>query len=220
MYSARCAVRSRRRINALLPWWALCSVCGLVLLAVLTPFLLTWLAPQSLDWTRLSAISQTYAAVSIPLSGAALIGVVWSLLLQARAVRADTTDRFRQSLRELLLVAVEDDSLLACWDPPLTPITREEFRLQFYNNAIINGWRAEYQNGTIPDPVMRDALYRMMRGQIGRRNYASTRELWWREMQSMDARSRRFLTLMEEAFQAAVAEGPALAPGDYFLPDP
>ncbi|MEU7584413.1 DUF6082 family protein [Streptomyces sp. NPDC041068] len=210
-------MRIRQRIIRVLPW--ACSAVALIGLGAAMPFLLNWAAPESTDWDRLSSISQTYAALSIPLSGAALLGVVWSLIFQARALEKDSNDRYRGALRELLLHTAEDPSLLVCWDPPMSPMTQEQYRLQIFNNAIILSWRAEYLNGMIPDAMMRDQLYRMLRGQVGQKNYASTRALWLSQGARFSGKAKRFVQLLEEAFQAAAAAGPALTLEDYFLPD-
>ncbi|MFI9773076.1 DUF6082 family protein, partial [Streptomyces sp. NPDC052415] len=131
----------------------------------------------------------------------------------------DSNDRYRGALRELLVHTVEDPSLLVCWDPPMAPMTQEKYRLQIFNNAIILSWRAEYLNGMLPDAVMRDQLYRMLRGQVGNDNYSATRALWLSEVAHRNGKPKRFAQLMEEAYQAAVAAGPALTLEDYFLPD-
>ncbi len=210
-------MRVSQRLTRALPWAS--GALTLIGLGAATPVLLSWAAPESTDWGRLSDISQTYSALSIPLSGAALLGVVWSLVFQARALQADSTDRYRGALRELLLRTVEDPSLLICWDPPMAPMTQEQYRLQYFNNAIILSWRAEYLNGMLPDAIVRDQLYRMMRGQVGQRNYCATRGVWLSEVDHLNGKSKRFVQLMEAAYQAAVAAGPVLTPENYFLPD-
>lgn len=210
-------MRVRQRIIRALPWAS--GAVTLIGLGAATPILLNWAAPESTDWDRLSNISQTYSALSIPLSGAALLGVVWSLIFQARALEKDSNDRYRGALRELLLHTVEDPSLLVCWDPPMAPMTQEQYRLQCFNNAIILSWRAEYLNGVLPDAIMRDQLYRMLRGQVGKDNYSATRTLWLNEGVHYNGKPKRFAQLMEDAYQAAVAAGPALTLEDYFLPD-
>ncbi|MET7485521.1 DUF6082 family protein [Streptomyces sp. NPDC005538] len=200
-----------------IPWGAACVVLGL--LTILTPLALGWGAPENVDWGRLSEISQTYAAVSIPLSGAALLGVAWSLVLQARQLRIDNEDRSRSAHRELLLRSVEDEDLLVCWEPPLYPMTREQYRRVAFINAIYNGWRIEYFSGLISDDVLQSAALRTMRGEVGRTHWKTTRPIWAAEAASMGRKYRNFVSVMDLALELAEAEGPPLTPGDYFLPD-
>ncbi|MFI9771678.1 hypothetical protein ACIHJG_33090 [Streptomyces sp. NPDC052415] len=70
-------MRVRQRIIRALPWAS--GALALIGLGAATPLLLNWAAPESADWDRLSSISQTYSALSIPLSGAALLGGVCQL---------------------------------------------------------------------------------------------------------------------------------------------
>ncbi|MEV5907537.1 DUF6082 family protein [Streptomyces chartreusis] len=209
---------SQRRSPQWIPWVTACS--ALALLTVLTPFTLAWSAPKDMEWERLSLISQTYAAVSIPLTGAALLGVVWSLALQTRQSRNDNEDRSRASMRELLLRSVEDDNLLVCWAPPASPMTREQYRQAAFINAIYNGWRTEYANGMIPDAVLYSTALRTMKGEIGRNHWKATRLLRQEEARgSASRRHLKFVQIMDQALEQAEAEGPPVSPKDYFLPD-
>ncbi|MFF3888818.1 DUF6082 family protein [Streptomyces sp. NPDC001914] len=206
-----------RRISQWAPWVAACT--GITILTFAIPFILTLAAPNEMKWGLLSDISQTYGAVSIPLSGAALLGIAWSLILQARQLRIENADRSRSSLRELLLQSVEDPALLVCWEPPMYPMTREEYRRTAFLSAIYNGWRAEHANGMISDDILRYAAVRTMRGEAGRNHWKNTRAVWHTEASSSDRKFRRFVTIMDEALNIAEAEGPPVGLGDYFLPD-
>jgi hypothetical protein len=55
-------------------WWLAGVAAFIVILA--TPFLLESVAPNGHNWERLSSISQTYSAMSVLFSAAALLGVV------------------------------------------------------------------------------------------------------------------------------------------------
>ncbi|MEU5394635.1 DUF6082 family protein [Streptomyces tibetensis] len=173
-----------------------------------------------MEWDRLSEISQTYAAVSIPLSGAALLGVVWSLTLQTRQARVDNEDRSRAAIRELLMRSIEDDNLLVCWAPPASPMTREQYRQATFINAVYNGWRAEYLNGMITDEVLLSTALRTMKGEIGRSHWNATKSLRQAEAMSFGSKKQqKFVQIMDQALKQAEAEGPPVSPEDYFLPD-
>ena len=66
---------------------------GLLSLVLFSPLLLRELTHvKGIDWQQLSNVGQTYGAASAILSGIALVGVVFSLLVQARQAK---TERIR-----------------------------------------------------------------------------------------------------------------------------
>ncbi|MFD8568249.1 DUF6082 family protein [Streptomyces sp. NPDC059639] len=199
-----------------IPW--LTTITALLAITLLTPFIMKQWAPSGMKWGELSDISQTYAAVSIPMSAAALIGVTWSLVLQARQMRAENEERWLSTLREMLMASVNDPSLLPCWEPPAEPTTQEAYRRAVFINVIFNGWRGEYMNGLIGDDILRAVASRTMGGEVARGHWGATRHIWHEEAKTMGKKYARFVTVMDEAWEVAKAQGPALSPNDYFLP--
>ncbi|MEV6759666.1 DUF6082 family protein [Streptomyces sp. NPDC051105] len=123
------------------------SPVGLGVLATLNS-----LAPRHLAWERLSAVSQTYGAVSVFISAAALAGVAPSLAYEARQTRTQNEESHRSAHRELVILTFSDPSLPS----------------------------------------------------------------WHRY--SAGSRERRFVTLTEAAYRAALAAGDPVLTVDYFLP--
>lgn len=199
-----------------LPW----AGCALTLCAVtiLAPFAMKWWAPAGMKWGELSDVSQTYSAVSIPLSGAALVGVVWSMVVQARQLRIANDNEMRASQRELVLLALDDPELLVCWDPPATPTTHARARQYAYYNLILSAWRVEYLNGTTPEATTLRSARVLMKGEIGREFWKTRRHGWEAYAATRGRRDRQFVRIMDEALKLAEQDGPATPPDRYFAP--
>ncbi|MFF0213294.1 DUF6082 family protein [Streptomyces vinaceus] len=84
----------------------------LVTLVGAGPHLLSWIAPNSLNWQELSLISQTYSAISVVISAAALLGLVVSISVQARQARLEGEQTFRAAHRELTILTLGDSALM------------------------------------------------------------------------------------------------------------
>ncbi|MFJ8605667.1 DUF6082 family protein [Streptomyces sp. NPDC093675] len=172
-----------------------------------------------MDWAALSDISQTYAAISVPLTAAALLGAVASLTYQARQAKVGHEETRNATHRSLISATLEDPDLRVCWGPPLTPVTATQYRQFVYTNMIISFWHSEYTlgGGAASDAIIRFNATRLFQGAVGREYWAS----WssgWRET-SFGRKSRRFVHILDEAFEAARALGAPVATSDYFLPE-
>lgn len=66
--------------------WVLWTTAGLGLIALIAgfPFILSASAPSSMDWNRLSEVSQAYGAVAVLFSAAAFLGAIISIPYQSR----------------------------------------------------------------------------------------------------------------------------------------
>lgn len=206
------------RLLRWLPWVAASGV--LLALTILTPFILVWWSPSGLKWDRLSEISQTYSAVSILLSGAALLGVVWSLMMQARQMRIANDNELRAAHRELMMQALHDPVLQECWEPPAIRTTRERARQMLYVNLIFSGWRVDYLNGASTDAGVLRAAEILMRGEIARDFWRTRRAGWHVTANAMSRKDRRFVALLDEAVKKADQAGPPMPVEDYYLPHP
>jgi hypothetical protein len=194
---------------------------GLAVVAVtlVTPLALDALAPKDLDWGRLSDISQTYGAVSVFVSAAALVGVALSLAYQARQTRIQNEEAHRSAHRELVVLSLSDPAYQVCWEPPNTRTTQERWRQLLVANLIVSMWSSDYKLGFLDDRTTRAVLSDYFRGEIGRAYWHNSGPSWHRYFdEGRDARQRRFVNLAEEAYAAAVAAGPPILTRDYFDP--
>ncbi|MFD7282958.1 DUF6082 family protein [Streptomyces sp. NPDC059862] len=191
---------------------------AVVVLTILAPFVMKWWAPGGMKWEELSNVSQTYGAVSIPLSGAALFGVVWSLVMQARQMKISNEIEYRASHRDLLMRALDDPTYQFCWEPPTAPVTQERYRQQLYAKLIISDWRVEYLNGTAADDTILFWGQNGMASEIMREFWRTRSVLWATEAKTMGPKDRKFVELLDEAMRRAEAAGPAVPPDEYFLP--
>ncbi|MET7696738.1 DUF6082 family protein [Streptomyces sp. NPDC005485] len=192
----------------------------LLAMMMLTPFALKWWAPQKLQWSHLSDVSQTYAAVSIPLSGAALLGVVWSLIMQARQLKITNDNEFRAAHRELIMQALQDPALQECWEPPAVPTTQTRARQILYINIIFSNWRVDYLNGTASEEAVQLSAQSVMKGEIAREFWQTRRALWHAWARTQGRKDRRFVEILDEALKLSDAAGPPIAARDYFTPEP
>ncbi|MFD3582940.1 DUF6082 family protein [Streptomyces sp. NPDC058683] len=184
-----------------------------------TPFALDSLAPRHLAWERLSAISQTYGAVSVLISAAALAGVALSLAYEARQTRTQNEESHRSAHRELVILTLSDPSFQVCWEPPNTPMTQEKWKQLLVANLIVSMWSSDYKLGLVDDRTTRATLDDYFRGEVGRNYWHNSGPSWHRySAGSRDRRERRFVTLAEEAYRAALAAGDPVLTVDYFLP--
>jgi uncharacterized membrane protein len=106
---------SRRSLLIVAVVLGLTAILGLV---VLSPFALEVLAHSRGDWTQLSDVGQTYGAVSALLSSLALVGIIVSLLYQARDSRASHEEVSRTLQHDLLKMELGDVSLMNSFGAP------------------------------------------------------------------------------------------------------
>ncbi|MFF7984853.1 DUF6082 family protein [Streptomyces sp. NPDC007901] len=184
-----------------------------------TPFTLRSLAPKGTDWERLSAVSQTYGAVSVLISAAALVGVAVSLAYQGRQTRIQNEEAHRSAHRELVLLTLSDPAYEVCWEPPNTSMTREKWKQLLVANLIVSMWSTDYKLGLMDSHLARSVLQDYFRGEVGRAYWHNSGPSWHRYFaNSRDKHEREFLGLAEEAYRSAVAAGAPVPTSAYFLP--
>ncbi|MEU6996384.1 DUF6082 family protein [Streptomyces sp. NPDC046465] len=207
----------RRRSTAA---WGSAAMASFAIIAA-TPFLLDGLAPHGMDWNRLSDISQTYGALSVLFSAAALVGVVLSIAHQARQTRIQNVESHRSAHRELTALTLSDPDFLLCWEPPNTPMTRERWRQLLVSNLIVSMWSSDFTLNLFDEHALRALLQDYFRGEIGRAYWANSGPSWHRLTESdPDSRMRAFVRVADRAFAAAVADGPPVPAAAYFTPPP
>ncbi|MEU4496047.1 DUF6082 family protein [Streptomyces sp. NPDC023998] len=193
---------------------------GLAFIALFAagPHLLSWIAPEGLNWQKLSLISQTYGAVSVVISAAALLGVVVSISLQARQSRMEGEQTFRAAHRELTILTLGDSALMRCWEPPRIPMTEERRKQVIVTNLIMSMWSSDHRLMRINDQAMRVALDGHFRGEVARVHWENSGPSWRANVTAVgDPHGTRFVDLVDAAYTAAVASGPPVTDGQYFI---
>ncbi|MFI7356243.1 DUF6082 family protein [Streptomyces avidinii] len=184
---------------------------GLLGLVASTPFMLSALAPDGTDWNKLSDISQAYGAVSVVLSAIALAGVALSLLFQVRQARASTEQTVRDSHLQLVTLALSNPDLLLAWSPPVAPVTLKRHQQHLITSLALGELLHRFRIGHLSDEKLAVKINSHFRGEIAREQWEREGPGWRRTMEAGDRRDQVFVRLVDEHYQAAVAEGPALA---------
>ncbi|MFI6942573.1 DUF6082 family protein [Streptomyces sp. NPDC050418] len=186
--------------------WSLTGVAVLSVIAS-TPFLLVAVAPDGQNWGELSDISQTYGALSVLFSGAALLGVIVSLVYQARLSALERAETQRSVHRELLTMSFGDPDLIPCWPPWPQQVTATRWKQLAYINLIYNSWYTDYRLGRSNEEVARTTLANHFRGQLAR-TYWEMHVEEWREVTRAEGSRRavRYFHLTKEAYAQAVAD--------------
>ncbi|MFG2501975.1 DUF6082 family protein [Streptomyces sp. NPDC048441] len=195
------------------------STATLAALAVIftTPFLLDRLAPRGMDWDRLSNVSQTYGALSVLFSAAALVGVVLSISHQARQTRVQNEESHLSAHRELTLLTLDDPAFLVCWEPPNTPVSQQRWRQLLVSNLIVSMWSRDFKLNLYDEPTIRVTLEDYFRGEVGRAYWANSRPSWQRLAESgSDRRLCSFVRIADAAYATAAASGPPTPSAAYF----
>ena len=182
-----------------------------IALVALSPFAFELLESiNGVNWQRLSDIGQTYGAASALLSALAITGVAISLVLQAKEMASSRRQSSRTFHHELLRMAADEPRYLECWGPRLYP-TLDEERRGMYCNLILSFWQMNYENDNYPENALRFAAAEHFRGEVGRQNWAKIGRQ--RAQNSAGRRSRRFMQILDEEYQKAVATGPPVPRG-------
>lgn len=187
----------------------------------LTPIILKGLSSLGGDWQSLSNVGQAYGFLSVIFSGAALIGVAISLAYQAHQTNISNEEERRAAHRELALMSINDPELLVCWQPSQGPLPLALARQLHFTHLIVTQYYSDYLLKRVNDEATRVQLELHFRGERARDHWVD-RSVGWREFAEAtgDARQIRFVDLVDEAYENAVAAGPSIAASSYFAPDP
>ncbi|MFI2424983.1 DUF6082 family protein [Streptomyces sp. NPDC018955] len=194
-----------------------CAGAMVLLLALLiTPWALEQVAPTQQDWNRLSDISQTYGALSVPISAIALSGVAASLIYQVRQTNIANQEAQRSSHRQMLMYALEHPEFLVCWEP-VSGMSTVEMRRLIYTNMIVSNWHSDYVLRRWNDREARARFSVHFQGAVARTHWEKTASNWRRVAEaSGDTRRVHFVDIADESYAAAVAAGPGVPPEAYF----
>ncbi|MFJ9742207.1 DUF6082 family protein [Streptomyces sp. NPDC101166] len=205
------------------PWkhWTLwiAAGTGAVALVAWTPFILRAAAPAGMDWSRLSEVSQAYGAVAVIFSAAAFLGAMVSIWHQAKQTRI-MHEEIRSSMhKELMLRALDDETLMHCWEPPPEPCTFQEARQHTFCNLIYRLWLTDYLVGRMTRASTRLTLEAHFRGEVARRHWRISGQGWndWANA-SANRREQDFVSLTQHVFERATAAGPPVEANSYYVP--
>lgn len=196
-------------------WWLAGVAAFIVILA--TPFLLESVAPNGHNWEQLSLISQTYSAMSVLFSAAALLGVVVSIRHQARQTSIANEEAHRGWHRELVLFLVQNPELMPATDAPRVPTTELQGRRMVICNLFLASWRSEYVLHRVNRQQLLVTLHLHFRSALAREHWSRV-SATWRQTEEADSnpRSLGFVDLVDEVYAAAVEAGPGVAPEAYY----
>ncbi|MEV0475634.1 DUF6082 family protein [Streptomyces prunicolor] len=198
--------------------WIAVAVAAALGLVLMTPFLLMEVGPKDADWAKLSQISQAYGALSVILSAGALAGVAASLAYQSRQTRIATEETTWTAHRELLLLSLAKPEFLTCWEPPSIPMTSDEWRRIVYTNLILQDWEKTYSFGLMTDAQLTRTFELHFEGQTARDHWRNSREHYLRYADGgANRRTRQFARVADQSYDAAVAAGPGVSAGGYFV---
>ncbi|WP_405925191.1 DUF6082 family protein [Streptomyces sp. NBC_00035] len=192
---------------------------GVIALVAWSPFMLRAVAPSGMDWDRLSEVSQAYGAVAVLFSAAAFLGAIVSIFHQAKQTRIMHEDIRSSMHKELALRALDDETLMHCWDPPPSPCTFAEARQHTYCNLIYRLWLTDYVVTRTTLESAQLTLEIHFKGAVARRHWGIFGPLWIDWAQANDNRpEREFISVTQRVYEKAVAAGPPVEASSYFLP--
>ena len=203
--------RSRSR-KAMISMAVLAATVGALGLVLLSPLLLRQLGTlRGVDWTRLSNIGQTYGAASAILSALALGAVAVSLLVQARQTKVQQIQAVLGYHLELMRMTLDDPPVyLPCWGwnldmPEVTRKRQQIFTIMMMNHEVMG-----YMVGVTSELSLRGVfLADLFQGEVGRQYWKHARDVWTLELRE-SRRGRRFVQIVENEYNRAVAAGPPL----------
>ncbi len=206
--------RSRSR-KAMISMAVLAATAGVLGLVLLSPLLMRQLGTLwGLDWARLSNIGQTYGAASAILSALALGAVAVSLLVQARQTKVQQIQAVRGFHLELLRMTLDDPAVyIPCWGWNLDMPEEARERQQIFMIMMMNYEAMGYAIGVVSESSLRGSfLADMFQSEVGRQYWNHARSAWTLDL-SESRRGRRFVQIVEDEYNRAVATGPPLVTG-------
>ncbi len=171
-----------------------------------SPIALSVFGGTTNHWQRLSFIGQTYGAASALLSVLALVGVMVTLVYQARETKLSREEARRQAVSDLLTMAMNDPDLDECWGPVPENEDAKTRKQQLYTNMIISEWEMSFETNALSETRLRVIANEMFHGQVGRIFWRNAREA---RLSTSDNRvTRRFHEILDEEYHRASAQAP------------
>ncbi|WP_433472784.1 DUF6082 family protein [Spirillospora sp. CA-142024] len=179
------------------------SLLAIVALGLLgaSPWALRAFEGPTARWERLSFIGQTYGAASALLAAVALVGIVATLIFQARETKIAREEARRIAIAELLKMAMDAPDLDAAWGPVPEGEDRKARRQLMYINMIISEWQMSFETKALPETRLRAISREMFSAHPGRSYWREAREV--RMSTSETIRARRFHQILDEEYNRA-----------------
>jgi Family of unknown function (DUF6082) len=182
------------------------SLLAIIGLVILSPFALNELTHSGRNWSQLSNIGQTYGAVSALLSSLALVGVVISLLYQARDSRVAHEEATRTLQHELLKIELEDPVLMTAGGAPWgLPISSDftSIRQFLFVQMWISFLAGNYAIGESSEAGVRHiAANELFRSKAGRSYWEAVGQS---QLDISRGRSKHFFQILDEEYKKVLS---------------
>ncbi|TDC82578.1 hypothetical protein E1285_30485 [Actinomadura sp. 7K507] len=152
-------------------------------------------------WERL-----TLGAVSAVVAAVALVGIVATLIFQARETKIAREEARRIAIAELLKMAMDDPDLDEAWGPVPAGEDRKARRQLMYINMIISEWQVSFETKALPEVRLRAISREMFSAHPGRAYWREARQV--RTSTSETKRARRFHQILDDEYNRAPAPPP------------
>ncbi|GGV02175.1 hypothetical protein GCM10010182_19730 [Actinomadura cremea] len=172
-----------------------------------SPWALRVFDGSTAHWERLSFIGQTYGAASALVAAFALVGIVVTLIFQARETKIAREEARRIAIAELLKMAMDDPDLDEAWGPVPEGEDRKARRQLMYINMIVSEWQMSFETKALPETRLRAISREMFSGRPGRAFWQEARQV--RMSTSETTRARHFHRILDEEYNRAPAPPPA-----------
>ena len=184
------------------------AIAAVVFGVIVSPLVLGLLSRANLNWQELSNIGQSYGAISAILSALALLGVIWTLFLQARQAAHSRTYAIRQYQATLLRMAMEDKRYIEAWGnfPAPPGLDRD---LVLYTNLMMMYLVSLYETGVSDLDEIGAYASEIFDGAVGRMYWECRREFWLRVPSGKGA---KLANKLDTEYQVAVSKGAPTRP--------
>jgi hypothetical protein len=142
----------------------------------------------------------------VALAAVALIGIVATLIFQARETKIAREEARRMAIAELLKMAMDDPDLDEAWGPVPAGESRKARRQLMYLNMIISEWQMSFETKALPESRLRAISREMFSAHPGRAYWREARQV--RLSTSENKRARRFHQILDEEYNRAPAPPP------------
>jgi Family of unknown function (DUF6082) len=151
---------------------------------------------------RLSAIGQTYGAVSAIISALALGGITLSIFLQAKEAKASRLHTLRTFHHEIMRYALDNPLYLECWRPA-HDLDRDGQQQHVYVNLVMSFLQMAYAIDKSNEvPIRHTLAHEVFRTAPGRAYWAEAKPL--RLGTPTSRTNRRFHQIVDEEFENAI----------------
>jgi hypothetical protein len=180
------------------------SMVGFIIFTFLMVIAFIVLSPFA--FARFSNVSQFYTVISDFVSSLALVGVVISLLYQARAGHTAREQAIRSLQQQLIKMEMDDPTLMTAIGAPWgLPIPAESARIRdyLYIHMWATFWAGNYVVGELNTAAVRGvARAELLSSEAGRTYWAAVRE---RVLTTNEGRYLRFARIVDEEYQRMIA---------------